>query len=158
MLQPASCGCVWNKKSTPISLVYDLNFGGDNRIGLCKRLVPDVYGLKIHGMCCLFKKQNWGVVLVVNSLFTSTCDMFLNMSSSITLLVVSLQLPSHCCLMPFFLILAYSNLWQSDILKNGLIKKAYPFFNFQKESFTREVLHISHVKCLQFFSDFDKLL
>lgn len=102
------------------------------RIGLCKRLVPDVYGLKIHGMCCLLKKQKWGLVLVVNSLFMSTRDMFLNMSSSITLLVVSLKLPSHCCLMTFFLILAYSNLWQSDVIKKRANQKSLPLFQFSK--------------------------
>lgn len=63
--------CVWNKKSTPISLVYDLNVGEDNRNGLCKRLVPDVYALEIHRMCCLFKNRN-ELALVVNALFTCT--------------------------------------------------------------------------------------
>lgn len=42
---------------TPLSLVYDLSFGQDNRNGLCKRLVPDVNGPKIYRMC-LFKNRH----------------------------------------------------------------------------------------------------
>lgn len=83
--------------------MYDFNFGEENRNGLCKRLVPDVFGLEIHRMCCLFKTRNglpqqkeedwWWMLanlpqkkkntpkldlaLVVNALFTRTRVMFL---------------------------------------------------------------------------------
>lgn len=60
--QPA-VGVYGIKKSTPISLVYDLNFGEDNRNGLCKRLVPDVYGLKIHRHVLFVQNRNGSLLL-----------------------------------------------------------------------------------------------